>query len=72
MLPCNDPFAEDLPFPENRRPEESVRLKLYTDRLEHDIFYLYVFLTSEGLDSEACEFLDSHEDDDIPFRFRQI
>lgn len=63
------PFP-DLPFDESKPCDRERRLSAYVSHLEHQIFFLFVFLASEELSSEACEFLESHDDDPMPFSFR--
>lgn len=52
----------------NRSPgrddDESLRWKCRCMR--HDLFYLWVFLASEDMLSEAMSFLEDHEEDTFP------
>ena len=72
MLNHSNSHCHDLPFPVQNDDDRERRLSCYASRLEHDIFFLYVFLASEDLSSEACEFLKSHADDPIPVSFLQF
>ena len=60
--------CEDLPFEETPLSEENRKLKYYIGKLEHDLFFLYVFLTAQDDCEEACAYLQSHEEDPLPFR----
>jgi len=62
---------EELPFFTNREYEEIQRMRCNYGKMEHDLFFLYVFITSEGLCNEACEFLEDHFDDSVPFRIHE-
>jgi len=58
-----------LPFPEECcKGEDNRDTQNYIAKLEHRLFYLYVYLASQEICDEACDFLEKHEDDPIPFR----
>jgi len=59
---------DDLPFKESPLAEENRKLKRYISELEHDIFFLYVFLTANDSCDDACEFLERHEETRVPLR----
>lgn len=42
-------------------------MKAHIRETEHDLFYLWEYICSEGLWSEAKEYLDEHREDPIPF-----
>ena len=80
MLKTNAPFNYEYPSPFRDetgpfdgpgliqvRKEELDTLKKCNSSLQHDIFYLWVFLTSEELLDNAVEFLEEHASDGIPF-----
>jgi len=62
--------SDDLPFKESPLAEENRKLQRYICELEHDIFFLYVFLTSNDSCDDALEFLESHAETPMPFRSR--
>jgi len=65
-LPSSEP--DDLPFKESPLAEENRKLKRYISELEHDLFFLYVFLAANDSCDDACEFLESHGETRVPFR----
>lgn len=53
------------------RPEStSEEIKGHVRKLEHELFYLWEYVCSEGLWSEAKEYIEDHEDDPIPFGYQ--
>lgn len=56
----------ELPF--EYESDEIRKLKYAINRMEHELFFLYVFLTSENMLDEACEYLEDHCDNSIPFK----
>ena len=56
----------ELPF--GFESEEVRKLKYAVNKMEHDLFFLYVFLTSEGICDDALGYLENHSDDPVPFR----
>ena len=60
------PNNHELPF--NYESNEIHRLHNAINRMEHELFFLYVFLTSEGICEEACTYLEDHQDDPVPFK----
>lgn len=58
---------KELPFDETVESKKIRKMQYRINRMEHDLFFLYVFLTSEGICDEACEYLENHSDDSIPF-----
>jgi len=59
-------LQEQLPFQESREAKECRMLRQYIGKLEHDLFFLYVFLSSNDLCSEAADFLSDREEDPSP------
>ena len=59
--------SDELPFREPPLAEENRKLRFLIGRLEHDLFFLYVFLTAQDECEEACAYLEAHEEDLIPF-----
>jgi len=57
----------EFPFNDSIESEKYRKMHLHLRRMEHDLFFLYVFLTSEGICDEACEYLQNHSEDPIPF-----
>ncbi len=45
--------------------KESLRLKL--KEASQKLFYLWEFVTSAGMQDDAREYLEEHEDDSVPF-----
>lgn len=62
---CNN----DLPFPEYDEKEDVASLKRYISKLEHDLFFLYVFLTANEDCETACEYLAEHAEDHSPIGY---
>lgn len=61
---------------ETERPEETAYRQKKSARehirdLEHELFFLWEYLCSEGLWSEAKEYLEEHEQDEIPFGYEE-
>jgi len=65
-IPTCDP-GDEL-FRESPLSEENLKLRQYIGKLEHDMFFLYVYLTANDCCDEACEFLECHEETRVPFR----
>lgn len=55
---------ESIILPATDRLKE---MKDHIGKIEHDLFYLWMYLSSEGLINEAQEFLRDFEEDPIPF-----
>lgn len=47
--------------------EKLLRAKGHIDDLEHQMFFLWQYLVSEGMWTEAEEYLEEHKDDELPF-----
>ena len=61
------PFGNGpLRFHENNDREEENSLRWKCRCMRHDLFYLWVFLASEDMLSEAMSFLEDHEEDTFP------
>ena len=60
--------SDDLPFRESPLAEENRNLRSLIGKMEHDLFFLYVFLTAQEECEEACAYLDAHAEDSVPFR----
>jgi len=59
-------YQTQNPFQESDDAKECRMLRRYIRKLEHDLFFLYVFLSSNNQCSEAAEFLSDREDDPSP------
>ena len=54
--------------PNNETVEEKlIRARSHIDELEHQLFFLWQYLGSEGMWTDAEEYLEEHRDDEIPF-----
>ena len=54
--------------PKNETVEEKlIRARSHIDELEHQLFFLWQYLGSEGMWADAEEYLEEHRDDEIPF-----
>lgn len=59
---------EDEPDQVAETPDEKLRRATkHIHRLEHELFYLWEYLSQEGLWSEAKAYLEESEDEEIPF-----
>ena len=45
--------------------------KEYIRELEHDLFFLWDYICSEGLWNKATKYLEEHKDEDIPFGYEE-
>ena len=67
--------VEELPFTDSSEKnndvfleaEEAFNLRHKCKTLEHDLFYLWVFLCSQELTEDAYDFLEEHHNDCVPF-----
>ena len=55
--------AEDTP---QKTPEEQIQ------DLEHELFFLWDYICSEGLWVKAAEYLQAHKDEEIPFGYEDL
>lgn len=58
-----------LPEETTYRQKKSAREHIHD--LEHELFFLWEYLCSEGLWNEAKEYLEEHEQDEIPFGYEE-
>lgn len=47
--------------------DKTEEMKEHIKKMEHDLFYLWMYLSSEGLFHEAQEYLQDFENEPIPF-----